>query len=275
MDYAFLRFNLRDPQAPTRAHPLFGDRELRRALAMSLDRAAMVRNVFDSFALVPAGPNVRAFASTDPTLRQLPFDTLAAKRLLDSLGWTPSSSGGIRSKAGKSLSFSLLVPTTSLARMRMAPLIQEQLRRIGVQVSIEPLESSTELDREARGSFDAALGAWVMPSSPDAIRAAWTTAGIGKSGTNFGSYSNPQFDALLDSALWSPPASERVAFTRAFRVINEDAPAIWLYEPRRIIGLHKRVRTTAMRPDAWWFDLADWYVPRGDRIPRDRIPLGR
>ncbi|HJQ54543.1 MAG TPA: peptide ABC transporter substrate-binding protein [Gemmatimonadaceae bacterium] len=274
MDYAFLRFNLRDPQAPDRPHPLFGERELRRAIGMSLNRAAMVRNVFDTFALVPVGPNVRAFASTDPTLRQLPFDSSQATRVLDSLGWRRAGSG-IRSRDGRELSFTLIVPTTSLGRMRMAPLIQEQLRRIGVQVRIEPLESSTELDREMRGAFDAALGAWVMPSSPDAIRAAWTTTGIGKSGTNFGAYSDPQFDTLLDSALWAPPVSERAAFARAFRVINEDAPAIWLYEARHLLGVSRRIRTAVLRPDAWWFDLADWYVPAGERISRDRMPFGR
>jgi len=275
MDYAFLRFNLRDPQAPERPHPLFGNREVRRAIAMSLNRAAMVRNVLDTFGLVPVGPNVRAFASTDPTLRQLPFDSSAAARVLDSLGWVRPTPNGIRSKEGRELAFTLIVPTLSLNRMKMGALIQEQLRRIGVRVDLQPLESSTEIDRESRGLFDAALGAWQMPSSPDAIRAAWTTGGIGKNGTNFGSYTNPEFDALLDSALWAPPDSERAVFSRAYRVINEDAPAIWLYEPRRIIGINRRVRTGQMRPDAWWFDLADWYIPRGERISRDRIPLTR
>jgi peptide/nickel transport system substrate-binding protein len=275
MAYAFLRFNLRDPEFSSRPHRLFADRRLRRAIAMALNRAAMVRNVFDTFALVPAGPNVRAFPSTDPSLVQLPFDSGHAATLLDSLGWTRRTSGGVREKAGNELAFTLIIPTMSLGRMKMGTLIQEQLRRQGVRVDLEPLEANTELDREVRGAFDAALGVWVMPSSADAIRSAWTTRGIGKSGANFGSYSNPEFDAKLDSALWAPADSERAAFTRAFRVINEDAPAVWLYEPRRIIGLHRRVRTAAMRPDSWWFDLADWYIPAGERIARDRIPSGR
>jgi peptide/nickel transport system substrate-binding protein len=274
MAYTFLRFNLRDPGS-SRPHPLFGDRRLRQAIAMSLDRVAMVRNVFDTFALVPAAPNVRAFPSTDPSLVQLPFDSVHAATLLDSLGWKRRAADGVREKGGRDLAFTLIIPTTSLGRMKMGTLIQEQLRKMGVSVELEPLEASTELDREARGAFDAALGVWVMPSSADAVRSAWTTSGIGKSGTNFGSYSNPEFDARLDSALWAPPDSERAAFSRAFRVINEDAPAVWLYEPRRIIGLDRRVRPAAMRPDAWWFDLADWYIPPNERIARDRIPSGR
>jgi peptide/nickel transport system substrate-binding protein len=178
----------------------------------------------------------------------------------------------VRVKDGKPLEFTLIAPTSSLNRMKLAPLIQEQLRRVGVRVQLEPLESATELDRESRGNFDAALGAWVMPSSPDALKAAWTTRGIGGSGTNYGAYTNPQFDMLLDSALAAPASDARAAFSRAYAVINDDAPAIWLYEPKRIIGLHRRIRTGAMRPDAWWFDLAEWHVAAAERIPRDRIP---
>lgn len=275
MDYAFLRFNLRDPADRKRPHPLFADRELRRALAMSLDRVSMARNILDTFARVPVGPNVRAFPTTDTSGAQLPFDSIHASALLDSLGWTRSTRNGMRAKDGRELSFTVILPSASLNRMKIAPLIQEQLRRAGVRVQLEPLELSTQLDRERQGSFDASLGGWVMPSSPDAIRAAWTTAGIGEGGTNFGGYSNPRFDALLDSALWAPPEAARQAFTRAYSVINEDAPAVWLYEPRKIIGLHKRLRTAQTRPDAWWFDLADWYVPQVERIPRDLIPLAR
>ena len=50
MDYAFLRFNLRDPANRNRPHPLFADRTLRRAITMSLNRETLVRSVLDTFA---------------------------------------------------------------------------------------------------------------------------------------------------------------------------------------------------------------------------------
>src|SRR5690606_6747899 len=49
--YAFLGFNFVTSQG--RAHPLFRERELRRALSTALDRESMVRNIFDSLAVVP------------------------------------------------------------------------------------------------------------------------------------------------------------------------------------------------------------------------------
>ena len=157
----------------------------------------------------------------------------------------------------------------------MGPLIQEQLRRMGFQVQLEQLERNTETDRESKGAFDAALGGWTMASSPDGIKGAWTSQGIGNHGVNYGSYSNPRFDALVDSALKADPSVAREKFTKAFAVINDDAPAVWLYEPRKIIGVNRRIRTTKMRPDAWWFDLAEWYIPPAEQLPRDHIPLSR
>ncbi len=275
MDFAFLRFNLRDPSNKTKAHLLFGDRNLRRAIAMSLNRQTLVRNVLDTFALVPVGPVVRAFAATDPRGSQLPFDSVHASRLLDSLGWVRQGQAGMRARQGRELAFTLTIPTSSLTRVRMGPLIQEQLRRMGIGVRLEILEGSSAGARESGGKFDATLGSFVFSSSLDGIKSGWTTGAIGRNGVNYGSYSNPTFDALLDSALAASPADSRERFTKAYAVINEDAPAVWLYEPRKIIGLHRRFRTAPTRPDAWWFSLADWSIPPSERILRDRLPPPR
>jgi len=275
MDYVFLRFNLRDPTNKARPHPIFGDRDVRRAIALSVNRGTLVRSVLDTFALVPVGPTVRAYSSTDPTGVQLPFDSTRATRLLDSLGWVRHGAEGIRAKNGKELAFTLMIPSHSPSRVRMGPILQEQLRRMGVRVQLENLAQATETDKETTGAFDAGLDVWTMPSSPDGMGQAWGTRGIGKNGVNYSSYSNPRFDALLDSALWADPAKAREKFTLAFAVINDDAPAVWLYEPRKIIGIQRRIRTAKMRPDAWWFDLADWYIPPSERVLRDRIPLAR
>jgi peptide/nickel transport system substrate-binding protein len=77
----------------------------------------------------------------------------------------------------------------------------------------------------------------------------------------------------LDSALRADAAHARERFTLAYTTINQDAPAVWLYEPRTVIGLHRRLRPAAMRPDAWWVDLADWYIPPSERLLRDRLTL--
>jgi peptide/nickel transport system substrate-binding protein len=272
MEYVFLRFNLRDPTDTTKPHPLFQDRELRRAIMLAVDRVSLVRNLFDTLALVPAGPVVRTYPTTDARVGQLPYDSARAARVLDSLGWTRRSADGVRTRNGRKLEFSIIVPSISLNRMRAGVVLQDQFRRAGILVNLQPLDASTENAREQVGAFDAALGQWGMGASPDGSRDAWGSKGFVPNGVNYGRYSNPAFDAAFDSALDVDSAHARDAFSRAYRIINDDAPAVWLYEVRKIIGIHKRIHTNVMRPDAWWFDLADWSIPTADRLLRDRIP---
>ena len=274
-DYGFVQFNLRDPANNAQPHPLFGDRALRRAIAMSIDRNALVKSVLDTLGLVAVGPTVRAFPTTDTRVSQIAFDSARGRVILDSLGWSSHDARGIRTKNGRELAFNLLVPTSSMSRMRLAVLLQAQLRSMGIRVEIEQMENSAFMARQQTRSFDAALGGWHLGVSPDGTRQAWGTVGADKDGVNYGSYENPTFDAQLDSALRADPERAREKFTLAYATINQDAAAVWLYEPRTVIGLHRRLRTGWMRPDAWWADLGDWYIPASERLLRDRLPLVR
>ena len=270
LDYVFLHFNLRDAGQSSRPHALFGDRELRRSISMLVDRAQVVRNILDTFALVPLGPTVRAYPTTDSLVAQLPFDTVRAGRTLDSLGWSRSAPGAVRTRNGRPLAFTVIVPSSSTNRVRAAVLIQEQLRRAGVRMDIENMDNAAFMARWADKKFDAALGTWNMGATPGITLKLWGRPGHSRGGVNFGSYWNPAFDAAVDSALEAnDPRLARAFFTKAYRIINEDAPAVWLYEPKTIIGIHSRVKVSAMRTGAWWFDLGGWSIPHSERLPRD------
>lgn len=269
LEYGFLLFNLRDTANTAVAHPIFGSRALRRALTMAIDRRGIVANVFDSLALPALGPTVRALPTTDPTAlerMQLPYDAAAAERTLDSLGWRRGGDG-FRARAGRPLSFSLAVPSSSKTRVQAAVLVQEQMRRIGVRVSVEQMEFTTFAAREAANSFDAVMHAWRVDPTPDGLRQSWTSPASQRGGgTNFGGYANPVFDAQVDSALAErDPAAARDRFTRAYQTIIADAPAVWLYEPRAVAGVARAVRIPRMRVDAWWMNLADWSLDSAAR----------
>jgi peptide/nickel transport system substrate-binding protein len=273
LDYAFLHFNLRDAAHNARPHPLFASRELRRAIAMSVDRASVVRSILDTLALVALGPTVRAYPTTDPRITQLPYDTARARLMLDSLGWSRRDARGTRMRNKKPLAFSLIVPSSSTSRVRAAVLIQAQLQRAGVRVDIEQMDYSAFMQRWSARNFDAALGAWNMGATPNATMRTWGTPGISAQGINFGSYSNRAFDAAVDSALTATdPDAARALFSRAYRIINEDAPAVWLYEPKTVLGIHRRVNPTEMRQGAWWFDLPNWSINPSVRLARDQLP---
>lgn len=275
LSYVFAQFNLRDPADHARPHPLFGDRALRRALTMAVDRRSIMRNVYDTFALPGIGPTVRAYPTTDPNLRQIPFDLARARALLDSLGWRAIDGDGIRERAGHPLEFTLSVPSTSKARVQMAVLIQEQLRRAGVKANVEQLDFPVLVDRERKHNFDMVINQWNTEPSPGAARGSWgVAASRAVSGHNYGSYESPAFDAYLDSALASFNRSKRKAyFTHAYETIIGDAPAIWIAEPRPTVGYSARLVLAPLRSDAWWAHIPEWWIPADKRIPRDNVPV--
>lgn len=274
LQYQFAQFNLRDPANHTRPHPLFGNRELRRALTMATDRATIVRSVYDTLALPALGPTVRAYPTTDPNLPQIPFDLPRARQILDSLGWRVTSSDSIRSRNGRPLQFTLSVPSSSKVRVRLAVLLQEQLRQAGVKMDIEQLEFPVLVEKDRKRAFDATIGQWSTQPSPGAVRGSWGTGGSrAASGNNYGSYESPVFDAYVDTALASfDPVKRKAYFTKAYETIIQDAPAIWLAEPDQTVGYHSRLQLATLRPDAWWIHIPEWWIPSDKRIPRDNAP---
>jgi peptide/nickel transport system substrate-binding protein len=258
LDYGYVAFNLRN-KGGSQPHPVFGDRDVRRALVMSVDRAALVRNVFDTLGLVAYGPATRVLPTSDTTFG-LPYDTVTAGRVLDSVGWHRGPSG-LRTRRGIPLAFSLMVPGSSTTRMKLAVLLQEQWRKAGAQVRVEPMEVNTFGAQMDARKFDSFLNAWHIDPNPASVREEWTTAQTGKGGYNVTNYRNAAFDAVVDSAAGeTDPARSIALYRRAYRILTDDAPAMWLYEVRNAFGVSKRIEPGHIRADAWWANLADWSV---------------
>ncbi|AHG91258.1 ABC-type transporter, periplasmic subunit [Gemmatirosa kalamazoonensis] len=264
LDVGFLLFNVRGG--------MFADRALRRALAESIDREGLVRSALDTLAYVATGPAPRALDGKPHGA--ITHDLAAAARTLDSLGWRMGPDS-VRAKSGKPLAFGLMVPTTSQVRIRLAVLLQEQLKQIGAKVTIEQLEPNAMMQRLGTHKFDAMLHAWHADPSPSTVRQSWGSAAANAPGSpNVAGYASRAFDALIDSAaLAFDPAQQKQLYARAYDTLTDDAPAVWIYELRNFAGVHRRVRPAGVRADAWWAALGDWSIPAGERIARDKIGL--
>jgi len=258
LDYGYVAFNLRDARN-SGPHPVFGDRETRRALVMAVDRAALVRSVFDTLGLVAHGPATRILATSDTSIG-LPYDPERASRTLDSLGWRRGADG-MRSRGKTPLAFSLMVPSSSAIRGKFAVLLQEQWRKAGANVRIEPLEVNAFGSRMDSRKFESLLNAWHIDPTPSSVREEWASSEIRKGGYNATSYRSAAFDAVIDSAVKEMnPARSAALYRRSYRILTEDAPAMWLYELRNAQGVSRRIHAAGITPDAWWANLADWSV---------------
>jgi len=272
LSYGTLIWNERDPKNPSAPNPLFADRDLRRALTLAVDRASLVRSVYDTLAITGHGPINTHISTYDSTVALLPYAPDSAKRLLDALGWRATGADGMRTKKGKALGFSILVPSSSTQRQQLAVLIQEEMQRLGVHVEIEQGDFPTVFRRVAARQFEAVIWGTILDPSPGGIRQSWTSAAAAPGGSNIAGYRSAAFDTDLDSATHAlDPVRAKAYYRRAYETIIADAPAVWINEASNLAGLSKRVYPVGMRADAWALNLWQWSIPADQRIARDDL----
>jgi len=96
------------------------------------------------------------------------------------------------------LQLTLKCSTEEQARLIGAAL-QEQWRRVGIQLELRPLELATLFSDVAKGNFQITYQRWVGANTdPDFFEYAFSSKRFPPEGANRGHYRNPRIDALTD-----------------------------------------------------------------------------
>ena len=251
--YGFLGFQHADALGP---HPILGDRAVRQALILAVDRPNLVHAVIGADAAVPPGPVSRAIWIYDDNIKTTAFDPERARRLLDSAGWKAGPSG-VRARNGRKLQLGILVPSTSMARKQLAEGIQQMWRAVGVAAEITAVDFGIFQERLRQGKFDTMVGAWLDDPSPRSLANQWTARGIGV--LNYGRYRNPVFDSLFQAGVSAPTAAAaRSDWHQALEALNTDGAAIFLYTPTNVAVAAKGLTGVTIDPFSWLHDAGEW-----------------
>lgn len=270
--YGFLAINTHARKSPATPHPILGDIAVRRALSMSLDRQSMLTNIFKGAGRLSYGPFPSGAQLSDTTIAIPPYDTVAAGAALDAAGWRRGANG-VRMKNGRPLALEIMVPSVSPPRLRYAELIQDQLNRAGFQIAVAKVAPPQFIPRHQSGDFDLDLYTLFTDPHVPGIQQFWSGAALATR-SSAARYQSPIVDATLDSATRVTDARQvRLYASRAFQRIVDDVPAVWLYTAGSIAAVNNRIETAPFGLDGWWGNLADWSIPAGKRIDRDRIGL--
>ena len=262
----YLLFNERANGNRDRPHPILGDVDIRRAIAMGIDRLNIARSTYGRFALPADAPVAQAHWTHGLVPRGQGYDPGGARALLARKGWADRNGDGVLDKDGVPLALRLSIPATSATRAIMAPQIQEQLRRIGIRVEIDRLDFPLFIERRGKGEFDLDLSAAVMDPSPSGIVQSWSCAG--RRGSNVGWYCNAGLDSLLDGAISSPRSGPK-QWQAAYARLQADVPAVFLASPASSFAVHARYRNVVLRPESFYGDLWRWSVDPRQRLARD------
>ncbi len=216
-----------------------------------------MRAVLGQYGYVPFGPVSSQLWIRHGAPRYTRQDQSAARRLLAGRGWVDRDGDGIReNRDGAPLSLRLLVSTSSLTRMQMASIIQEQLRQVGVNLHLVRVEPAVWAERRSAGDFDIDFSAASQDPSPSGLAFSWSCRGAG----NVAGYCDPVADSLLQRAIRNPTA-DRGAWHRFLRRVEETAPAAFIYTQTFVFGVNRRFRDVTIRPESSWIALWRWPAP--------------
>lgn len=226
----FYRFNT--------TRPPLDNVKVRQALALSIDRESIIRNVLrgaqrPAVAYTPTsdkgyqGPNV------------MRFDPEKARRLLAEAGF-PDGKGFPK--------FEILINTMEAHRL-IAQAVQSMWREhLGIEVSVINQDWQVYLDSQRRMAFEICRGAWGGDyMDPMTFLSMWTK----NHGNNMSGWSNPRYEDLLRQSAQIGDQEQRFAVLKeAETLLMDEVP---------IIPVYWYARSTLLRPEVkhWRESLLD------------------
>jgi peptide/nickel transport system substrate-binding protein len=226
--------------------PPLDDARLRKAIAMAVDRQALV----DTVLLRHGRPGLPTFLHPDSPWAvedaEPDHDPEAAQALLDEAGYAEGADGVRTAPDGTPLEFSVLVSSFEPQDLRAVQLMAQQVAPLGVRLNPEALDPATLRQRrqappgEVPG-YDAYVS--VLEShahvDPDALYYFFHSPGPKGFGAAITGYTNPQFDALAEEATTAEVEERKRLDAELQQILAADAPAIvlwyrdgeWAYRP--------------------------------------------
>jgi peptide/nickel transport system substrate-binding protein len=253
--YTYLGFNLKDPR--------FADRRVRQAFSHAIDKQELIDGVVLGLGREATGPYKPGTWAYNPEVATFPYDPERAKQLLAAAGWKDTNGEGVVSKAGQPFAFTILTNQGNEERKKVAEIIQQRLRAIGVAVEIRTLEWASfikEFIRKRR--FEAIILGWGIGLDPDQYEI-WHSSKTGPDELNHISYANPEVDRLLELGRASCRREERKRYyDRLQAVLAEDQPIVFLYFRDALPVVASRVRGIEPSPNGIAYNFIRWYVPK-------------
>jgi peptide/nickel transport system substrate-binding protein len=242
---------------------VFADADVRRALALAVDRDALIEVVYDGYALPSVGPVLSSMWAFNRGLEPVPFDPDEARRLLAEAGWLDSNGDGILDRGGVDLAFELLAPSESDTRQDVALMIERDLGRIGVSVTPRFLEWGALQAAMTRGDFDAFVNRVVEPTQVD-LWSVWHSTPPDEPTFNFGGYDNPEVDRLLEEVEEAPDfAAQKPLLDEIQTLIVADQPYLFLVENTRLVGHNTRIEGADINAASIFFNVGEWVIATG------------
>jgi peptide/nickel transport system substrate-binding protein len=225
-----------------RPHPLFGDRVVRQALTYGINRNAILEaqlGQYGEVAVTDFSPVFRWALNSD--LIPYPYKPDIAKQMLKNAGWVDSDGDGILDRNGRKFEFTLYYNIGNKTREYAATVVQQNLKQLGMKVTLQPVEGAVLFKSIAEKKYDAwvagfEVGLEIDPSNHwGDIRNPFNNCG----------FMNPRVAELI--RLSSKVDNDRDAaryWKEIQAILHHEQPCTFLYWIKEIVGVNRRLKNT-------------------------------
>lgn len=221
--YGVYFYRLNTTRAP------LNDKRVRRALALALDRDAIIKNVTrggqtPAYNLVPPSPRYRS------TVR-IAGDLAEARRLLAEAGFPE----------GRGFPKLDLLYNTSENHRTIAEAVQQMWRRnLGIDIGLVNQEWKVYLDSQDVLNYDICRAGWIGDyTDPNTFIDMWVKGG----GNNDTGWSSAEYERLLAASYAAPDDTARFALYQQMEaILADEVPFVPLYFYTRVYALNPKVK---------------------------------
>jgi peptide/nickel transport system substrate-binding protein len=253
------------------AHPAMQDVNVRKAIALSVDRNTIVKDLL----MADINPvNVTFWDMTPPyqtdTLKAYLYDPEEAKNLLDEAGWVDSNGDGIRDKDGVELVIRFITNQREL-RKNVQAVVEQQWKQVGIGTELVNYSSDVfwngfnDGGPQAQGLYEVAEYSSVQNAFPDPDTDVFTCDQIvnadNPDGSNDQGYCNPELDALFkQQAVEMDPAKRKELFNQIEQIMYDDYIYIGMWKDPDLWSVNSRLQGVRFSGVYPFWNAYEWEI---------------
>ena len=251
--------------------PILTDKEVRKALALSIDKKQIIDEVLSGYGRAVDGPlPIFQSTTTDPYTATTSDDRIQkARKILEADGWMLNTANlyektDKRKKTVTLLDLSLSVPDVPELK-EAAGLIKDDWEKIGAHVTLKVFDTSSfTTEVLSPRKYDAIFYGQITGRNPDPYPY-WHSSQRNAPGLNIALYANKDVDKILENARKEQDEPTRTLLLQKFNnMIINDIPAVFVYSPDFLYATGSNVqgmKTGLITTESERFlDVNDWYV---------------
>ena len=231
----------------------FDNKKIRQAVSYAVPYESMIEVALAGLGRQAVGPVPFGQFGHDESLLQYTYNLKKAKKLMAEAGYP----NGIKEK------ILFTYASENATEKTFAPLLKEGLAKIGIDVEIRPMIWTAQWDMMKGGPKKAhhmaALLWWPSFSDPyETLYSLWHVEK--KPYFNFAYYKNPEFDKTILAAYSTPDgATAKALYSKAQKMMVEDAPSIFLFDVKRPVFKRKELKGLVFNPNysrvLFWYNM--------------------